>query len=188
MFFCPIRRHSAPHYSLYRAVRFATLWFFCSVNHLRGPLRKHMFTCKSLKGHGLCFVIGRFRSVLFLWCFKVDCFAIILFRAIIDLFKLASQIFLIFLILVTCKNKATFAFLLRQKIHSPSRFPSLFLNSLESFSAKLGEHYIVICINPSFFKMIDGIKKPEIPSKFPLRAARYKEFRCKSPCYWSFVS
>ena len=133
-------------------------------------------------------MIGRFRSVLFLWCFKVDCFVIILFRAIIDLFKLASQIFLIFLILVTCKNKATFAFLLRQKIHSPSRFPSLFLNSLESFSAKLGEHYIVICINPSFFKMIDGIKKPEIPSKFPLRAARYKEFRCKSPCYWSFVS
>ena len=54
--------------------------------------------------------------------------------------KFASQTFLIFLILVTCKNKATSASFLRQKIHSPSRFPSLFLSSLESFSIKLGEH------------------------------------------------
>ena len=38
------------------------------------------------------------------------------------LVKFASQIFLIFLILVTCKNKATSAFFLRQKIYSPSRF------------------------------------------------------------------
>ena len=56
------------------------------------------------------------------------------------LVKFASQIFMIFLILVTCKNKATSASFLRQKIHSPSRFPSLFLSSLESFSAKLGKH------------------------------------------------
>ena len=42
------------------------------------------------------------------------------------------HIFTIFLILVTCKNKATSASLLRQKIHSQSRFPSLFLSSLES--------------------------------------------------------
>ena len=51
--------------------------------------------------------------------------------------KFASQIFLIFLILVTCKNKATSASFLPQKIHSASRFPSLFLSSLESFSVKL---------------------------------------------------
>ena len=38
--------------------------FFCSVNHLSGPLRKHMFACSSSKGHGLWFVIGGFRSVL----------------------------------------------------------------------------------------------------------------------------
>ena len=43
--------------------------------------------------------------------------------------KFASQIFMIFLILVTCKNKATSASFLRQKIHSPSRFPWLFLSS-----------------------------------------------------------
>ena len=41
--------------------------------------------------------------------------------------KFALQIFLIFLILVTCKNKATSASFIRQKIHSPSRFPLLFL-------------------------------------------------------------
>ena len=38
---------------LYRAVRFAYFGFFCSVNHLSGPLRKYMFTCTSSKGHGL---------------------------------------------------------------------------------------------------------------------------------------
>ena len=54
--------------------------------------------------------------------------------------KFASQIFLIILILVTCKNKTTSTCFLRQKIHSPSRFPTLFLSSLESFSVELGEH------------------------------------------------
>ena len=77
------------------------------------------------------------------------------------LVKFASQTFLTFLILVTCKNKATFASLLQQKIHSPSRIPSLFLSSLESFSVKLGEHYTVICINLVFFKMIDGTENPK---------------------------
>ena len=43
------------------------------------------------------------------------------------LVKFAMQIFLIFLILVTCKNKATSASFIRQKIHSASRFPLLFL-------------------------------------------------------------
>ena len=56
------------------------------------------------------------------------------------LVKFASQIFLTFLILVICKNKATSASFLWQKIHSPSQFPSLYLSSLESFSIKLGEH------------------------------------------------
>ena len=43
-------------------------------------------------------------------------------------------------------------------------------------SAKLGEHYIVKCINPALFKMIDGTEKRKIPSKFVLQ--RYNEFRC----------
>ena len=58
--------------------------FFCSVNHLTGPLRKHMFTCSSFKGHGLWFVICGFRIVLFVSCFRARRFVIVLFRAIID--------------------------------------------------------------------------------------------------------
>ena len=65
-------------------------------------------------------MIGGVLSVLFVSCFKARCFVIYN-----RLDKFASQIFLIFLILVTCKNKATSA--------------SLFLSSLESFSAELGD-------------------------------------------------
>ena len=36
-------------YPSYRAVRFANFGLFCCVNHLSGPLRKHMFTCTSSK-------------------------------------------------------------------------------------------------------------------------------------------
>ena len=62
------------------------------------------------------------------------------------LVRFALQIFMIFLILVTCKNKATTsASFLRQKIHSSSRFPSLFLSSLESFSAKVGRASMLHC-------------------------------------------
>ena len=46
------------------------------------PLRKHMFTRTSSKGHGFWFVIGEFRFVLFVSRFKVRCFVIVLFRAI----------------------------------------------------------------------------------------------------------
>ena len=67
--FCKIRRN---------------LSFFCSVHHLSGPLREHMFTCTSSKGHGLWFVTGGFRSVLIVSCFKVRCFVIVLFLALID--------------------------------------------------------------------------------------------------------
>ena len=67
---------------------FCKLWrifgFFCSVNHLSRPLRKQMFTCSSSKGHGLWIVIGGFWSVLFVLCFKVCCFVVVLFWAIIN--------------------------------------------------------------------------------------------------------
>ena len=64
---------------------------------------------------------------------------IALFREIIDQFS--SKIFLIFLILVSCNNKAMSAYCPWKKIHL---FPLLFLSSLESFSVlffrtKLGE-------------------------------------------------
>ena len=86
-----------------------------------------MFTRTSSKGHGLWFVIGEFRFVLFVSRFKVRCFVIVLFRANIQLVKFAMHFFLIFVILVTRKNKAMSASFIRQKIHSPLRFPVLFL-------------------------------------------------------------
>ena len=64
-------------------------------------------------------MIGGSRSVLLVSCFKPS----LLYDRPVSgnnrLVKFASQIFMIFLILVTCKNKATSAYFLRQKIHSP---------------------------------------------------------------------
>ena len=39
----------------------------------------------------------------------------------------------------------------------------------------------MICINPAPTQMIDGTEKPQIPSKFAKRAARYNEFGSKAP-------
>ena len=84
------------------------------------------------------------------------------------LVKIASQIFLIFLIL---KNKATAASFRRQKIHSPSQFPSLFLSSLESFSAKLGEHVALwFALTPSSLKWLTEKKNPK-----SLRSLQYAQ-------------
>ena len=50
-----------------RIVRFKsqlTFAFFAAVSHLTGSLRKQKFTSTYLKGHGLGFVIGGFRPVL----------------------------------------------------------------------------------------------------------------------------
>ena len=79
--------------------------FFCSLNHLNGPIRKHMFTCTSSKGHGSWFVIGGFRSVLFVSCFKVRCFVIVLFRAIIYELSLPRRLFWFFLFLSLARVK-----------------------------------------------------------------------------------
>ena len=108
---------------------------------------------------------------------------IVLFRAIIDQF--VSKIFLIFLTAVFCKNKATFASFSRQNVHTPSRFPPLFLNSLfqpsrESLSVlHLWAKLHVISFHSTPTQMIDGTGRPKIPSTFAKRAARYNEFRCK---------
>ena len=69
--------------------------FFCSVNHLSGPLRKHTFTCTGSKG-----------PVFYLW------------------------------------------------------FPSLFLSSIESFSAKLGEHVTLwFALTLPSLKRLTSLKK-----------------------------
>ena len=136
-----------------------------------------MFACSSSKGHGLCLLwlvdFGPFFCFVFQGLLLCD-------RPVLGnnrLVKFASQIFLIFLILVTCKNKAMSASFLQQKIYSPSRFPLQFLNSLELGQAGRAP-YNVICINPAFTKVIDGTKKPKISSKFAIRVWWYNEFRC----------
>ena len=63
-------------------------------NHLSGPLRKHMFT------FDWCI------SINFVSVFQGSLLVIALFRAIIDYFS--SKTFLIFLILVSCNNKALY--------------------------------------------------------------------------------
>ena len=82
--------------------------------------------------------------------------------------KFATQLFLIFLILVTCMNKATSASFIRQKLHSPSRFLCYSWRSRVILSQAGRTRYIVI-----FIKMIDATEKPKIPSKFATLAARY---------------
>ena len=42
-----------------------TFALFAAVNHLSGPLREQTFTSTGSKGHGLLFVTGGFRSVMF---------------------------------------------------------------------------------------------------------------------------
>ena len=77
------------------------------------------------------------------------------------------------------QNKAMSGFFPPQKFHSPSRFPSLFLSSQESFSCEaLRARCVVICINSEPTQMIDGTEKPKIAMKFAKRAARYNEFAC----------
>ena len=52
---------------------------------------------------------GGFRSVLFVLCFKVHCSVIAPVLGNNQLVKFATQMFLTFLILVTCKNNETSA-------------------------------------------------------------------------------
>ena len=88
------------------------------------------------------------------------------------LVKFALQIFMIFLILVTCKNKATSASFRRQKIHSPLWFLSLLLGSLESFSAKLDVHVTLwFALTPPSLKWLMEQKNPKSLWSLQTRAA-----------------
>ena len=120
-----------------------------------------------------------FDPFLFVSCFKVRYFVIVLFRALIGQLSLLCRFFSSFLFLSLARIKRSLPPSLDKK--SPNyrhSLPYSWAVSLGSFSAKLGEH-VVICINPAFTKMIDRTEKPKIPSKSALRAARYNEFRCK---------
>ena len=72
-----------------------------------------------------------------------------------------------------CKNKATSASFLRQKIHSPSRFPSFPSQSRVVLSQAGRARYIVICINPAFTLMIDETDWPKTQNS--LRRLQYAQ-------------
>ena len=81
--------------------------------------------------------------------------------------KFASQIFLIFIILVTCKSKAKSASFPSTKSPLTKAISFAILKQSRVILSKAGRaRYIVICINPAFTKMIDRTEKPKIPSKF----------------------
>ena len=136
--------------------------FFCSVNHLSGPLRKHIFT--------------------FDWCILIHFVFFCVLRFVArdrpvsgnNWLKFSSNIFLIFLILVSC---------LRQKVHASWRFPSLFLSSLESFSVlfmqfELGECFALwFVLTPPTHKWLTEQKNTFEVCK---RAGRYNKFGYKS--------
>ena len=137
---------------------------FCSVNHLSGPLRKQMFTCD--------------------WCISIHFVSV--FQGsllVIALFRIVSKLFMIFLILVFSNNKAMSASCPQQKFHSSSRFRSLFLSSLGSFSilflrAKLGECVALwFALTPPPLKWLTEQKNQFVICK---HAARYNEFGYKT--------
>ena len=138
-----------------------------------------MFTCTSSKGHGLWFVIGGFRSVLF--------GSLLCDRPVSGnnrpVLKFASQIFLIFLILVTCKNKATSASFPSKKKSTHHRDFLRYSWAGYSHSQPSSASTLHCDFNyPAFTKMIDGTEKPKMPCKFAIRVAQYNEFRCNLFC------
>ena len=102
--------------------------------------------------------------------------------------KIASQIFLLFLIFVHSIIKQR---LLPSFDKNPLTIAISFA-ILEQSRVILSQaertRYIVICINLAFSKMFDGIEKPKIPSKFVTRAARYNEFHLNSHFRLCYVS
>ena len=125
--------------------------FFCSVSHCSSPLRKHIFTCDwCISIHFVCFCFSR------------------LIACDLPLSGNNRPVFLkdfsdVLFLQVSCKNKAMSASCPLQNVHSSSRFPSLFLSSLESFSvlflwAKLGESWLAL--TPPALKWLTEQKNP----------------------------
>ena len=94
------------------------------------------------------YLAARFVNFEGILCFSV------LSTTLADLWgnQLSSKLFMIFLILVSYKNIAMSASCPQQKFDSSSRFPSLFLSSLGSFS--------ILFLPAKLAQMIDGTEKP----------------------------
>ena len=127
-----------------------------------GPLREKMFTFTSSKGHSLWFVIGGFRSVLIVSCFKVRCFVIVLFPALIDYIRLLRRFFCSFLFLSLARIKQRLPPSFDKNPLTIAISFAIFLNSLESFSAKLGEHVTLwFALTPPSVKCLTGQNNPK---------------------------
>ena len=145
------------------------LEFFCSVNHLSGPPRKHVYLWL-VPFDPLCFFLCSWFAACDRPVSGND--RLVFFEAFYDLSYLVS-----------CKNKAISASCPQQKFHSSSRFSSLFLSSLGSFSilflrAKLGE-----CVGLWFAltpPSLTWLTEQKNPLKVCKHAARYNEFGYKS--------
>ena len=106
-----------------------------------------------LLGNKCLLVIGAFRSTLFVSAFQGSLLVIALFRAIVDQFS--SNIFLIFLILVSWKNKAMSA-----SCHIAILEQSTVILSFV-FAGQAGRvRCIVINMNSAPTQMFDGTEKP----------------------------
>ena len=120
--------------------------FFCSVNHLSRPLRKHMFTCDwCISIHFVWFCVSR---LLACDCPVSDKNRLVFFKVFSDLSY-------------SCKNKAMSASCPQKK---KPLIITLFSNLEQSWvilSFVAGwVRCIVICINPAPTQMIDGTEKP----------------------------
>ena len=113
--------------------------FFCSVNHVSGPLGKHIFTCDwCISIHFVCFCVLRF---------------VALFRAIIDFFEDFSDRSYSCLLPST---KSPLIIAISFAILEQSRVILSFV-----FAGQAGRvRCIVICINSAPTQMIDGTEKP----------------------------
>ena len=121
-------------------------------------------------------VIGGFRSVLFVSCFKIRCFEIVLFQTIIDELSFLRRFFWSFLFLSLAKIKQPLPASFDKKNPLTIAISFAILEQSRVILNQAGRaRYIVICINPAFIKMIDETEKPT----FAIRVARYNEFRCK---------
>ena len=100
---------------------------------------------------------------------KADCFATC-FYPLQSFFLNVSKANFVVSRCAFCKLRRSLGFFSRQKFLSPSRYPSLFLSSLESFSGLFflyccwrGWENALLCINPAPTQMIDGTEKLNIP-------------------------
>ena len=172
-------------------MRLPNFGFFCSVNHLSGPFRKHMITCMSSKGHGFV-ICDWWISICFVcWVFQGSLLCALPVSGNNWPVSLLWKFFCSFLFLSLPRIKQRLPPSVRwQKIHSPLWFPSLFLSRLESVSAKLGEYVTLwFALTPPSLKwLMEWKNRTWLSRNFCYHLPGVSTFRqcklaCKKYCY-----